>query len=73
MKTKVKFYGDEVTDFYDKEITEVDCNHTCSAVIRYCYFKIKSADYCCIISGIGKNEAVSLMENINFTKKSRTL
>ena len=33
---------------------------------------IKSADYCCIISGITKNEAISLMENADLTKKSET-
>ena len=33
LKTKIKFYGDEVTDFYDKEIPKVDSNHTCYAVI----------------------------------------
>ena len=30
---------------------------------------IKSADYCCIISRISKGEAISLMQNINLTKK----
>ena len=33
MKTKIKFHGDEVTDFYDKEIPKGDSNHTCWAVI----------------------------------------
>ena len=33
MKTKIKSYGDEVTDFYDKRISKVDSNHTCLAVI----------------------------------------
>ena len=31
--TKIKSHGDEVTDFYDKEIPKVDSNHTCSAII----------------------------------------
>ena len=31
-KTIKKSYGDEVTDFYDKEIPIVDYNHTCLAV-----------------------------------------
>ena len=31
--TKVKSNGDEVTDFYDKEIPKVNSNHTCLAVI----------------------------------------
>ena len=33
LKTKLKSYGDEVTDFYDKEITKVGSDHTCLAVI----------------------------------------
>ena len=33
LKTKIKPHGDEVTDFYDKEIPKVDSNHTCLAVI----------------------------------------
>ena len=34
---------------------------------------IKSADYCCIISKITKNEAINLMENVVLTEKSGTL
>ena len=34
---------------------------------------IKSADYCCITSGISKNEAINLMQNNNLTEKSGTL
>ena len=33
---------------------------------------IKFFDYCCIISGISKNEAIDLMQNIDLTEKSRT-
>ena len=33
LKTKIKSHGDEVTDFYDKEIPKVDSDHTCLAVI----------------------------------------
>ena len=33
MKTKIKSHGDEVTDFYDKEIPKMDSNHTCLAEI----------------------------------------
>ena len=33
---------------------------------------IKNADYCCIITGISKTEAVKLLQNINLTEKSRT-
>ena len=32
LKTKIKYYGDEATDFYDKEITKVDSKYTCLAV-----------------------------------------
>ena len=34
--------------------------------------KIKNADYCCIITGISKSEAINLMQNINMTEKSGT-
>ena len=34
MKTKVKSYGDDVKDFYDKEIPKVNSNYTCLEVIR---------------------------------------
>ena len=33
LKTKIKSYGNDVTDFYDKEIPKVNSNHTCLAVI----------------------------------------
>ena len=34
---------------------------------------IKGADYCCIISGINRKEAIKLMQNARLTEKSRTL
>ena len=33
LKTKLKSHGDEVADFYDKKIPELDSNHTCLEVI----------------------------------------
>ena len=33
LKAKIKSTGDEVTDFYDKNISKLGCNHTCLAVI----------------------------------------
>ena len=33
MKTKIRSHGDQLTNFYDKEIPKVDSNHTCLAVI----------------------------------------
>ena len=35
--------------------------------------KIKNVDYCCIINGIGKSEAIKLLQNIDLTEKSGTL
>ena len=34
---------------------------------------IKGSDYCCIISLISKNEAITLMQNADLTEKSKTL
>ena len=36
-------------------------------------FNIKGSDYCCIISGISKSEALKLFENIDLIIKSGTL
>ena len=33
---------------------------------------IKGSDYCSIISGISKSEAIKLLQNIDFTEKSGT-
>ena len=33
MKTKIKSYGDEATDFLDKEVAKVDSYSNCLAVI----------------------------------------
>ena len=33
LKTKTKFYGDEATDFHDKEVPKVDSTYTCLAVL----------------------------------------
>ena len=33
LRTRIKFHGDEVTDFYDKKIPKVDSDHICLAVI----------------------------------------
>ena len=36
LKTKIKFFGGEVTDFYNKKILKVDSNYyTCLAVMNY--------------------------------------
>ena len=34
LKTKIKFYGDEVTDFHDKEAPKAGSYYSCSAVIN---------------------------------------
>ena len=33
LTTKIKFHGDDVKDFYKKEIPKADSNHVCLAVI----------------------------------------
>ena len=39
LKTKLKSHGDEVIDFYDKEIPKMGSNHTCLAVLPTSRFK----------------------------------
>ena len=34
LKTKIKSYGDEASDFHDNEMPKVGFNHTCLAVIN---------------------------------------
>ena len=34
--------------------------------------KAKGSDYCCIISAIGKREAINVMKNIDLTEMSET-
>ena len=45
----------------------------CLCLIDIAILNIKGSDYCCIISGITKNEAINLMQNTDLTKKSETL
>ena len=33
LKTKIKSYNDEATDFYDKELLNVGSNYTCLVVM----------------------------------------
>ena len=33
-------------------------------------FNIKHSNYCCIISLIGKNEAINLLQNVDLTEKT---
>ena len=35
-------------------------------------FNIKSADYCCVISGVSESETIKLMQNIDLTGKRKT-
>ena len=43
LKSKIKSYGDEVTDFCDKENSKVDFNHTCLALIKL-YSAVKKSE-----------------------------
>ena len=45
LKTNIKSHDDEDTDFYNKEIPEVDSNHTCLAEIRQDYALKKDENY----------------------------
>ena len=45
LKTKIKSHGDEVTDFYDKEIFKVGSNHTCLVVISLDFVLKKDESY----------------------------
>ena len=45
LKTKMKSHGDELTDFYDKQIPKVNSSHTCLAVIRLDYALKKDDNY----------------------------
>ena len=44
-KTKIKYHGDEVTDFYHKEIPTVHSNHTCLVVISLDFALKKDESY----------------------------
>ena len=44
-----------------------------SNVCDGCILNLKSANYRCIISGISKSQAISLMQNTDLIEKSRTL
>ena len=39
LETRIKSHGDEVTDFYDKEILKVDFNHTLMKLLSASVFK----------------------------------
>ena len=45
MKFEIKSYGDEVTDFFDKEFPKVDSYHTCLAVISLDFALKKDENY----------------------------
>ena len=45
MKFEIKFYGDEVTDFFDKEFPKVDSYHTYLAVISLDFALKKDENY----------------------------
>ena len=45
LKTKIKSHGDEVTDFYDKDIPKVDSSHACLPVISLDFVLKKDKSY----------------------------
>ena len=50
LKTKIKCRGNDVTDFYDKKIAELDSNHTCSVVTTLDFAITKDENYYCFKS-----------------------
>ena len=54
LKIKIKSHGDEVTDFYYKEIPKVDSNHTCLAVISLGFALNKDGNYYLLLARILK-------------------
>ena len=50
LKTKIKFYGDEATDFHDKKIPKVDSNLTCLAVMSLDSALSKGGNYVNILN-----------------------
>ena len=49
MKTKIQSHGDDVTDFYDKQITKVDSNHSCLPVTSLDSALKKDENYCLLV------------------------
>ena len=45
LKTKIKSYGDEATDFLDKEISKVGSNYSCLAAILINFILRKEENY----------------------------
>ena len=45
MKTKIKFYGDEVTEFYDEKTAKADSNHIYLAVSSLDFVLVKDESY----------------------------
>ena len=61
-----KFQPNVYNRFHDLQM--VSMNLSDIAILN-----IKGSNYCCIISGINKSEAINLVQNIDLTKKSGTL
>ena len=45
MKTKINSHGDEVKDFYEEKILNLDSSHTCLAVMSLDYALKKDDNY----------------------------
>ena len=60
MYVKIKSHGDEVTDFYDKEIPKVDSYHICLVVISLDFVNLEK-----IKAIIGK----SFLNSVNILRK----
>ena len=45
LKTKIKYYGDETTDFHDEEMSKIDYNHICLEVVIIDFVLKKDKNY----------------------------
>ena len=61
LETRIKSHGDEVTDFYDKEIPKVDFNHTLMKLLSASDFKRVQIHIRHIINGLERLLLVILM------------
>ena len=72
VKTKIKYHGEEVTHFHDKEIPKVNSYHTCLAGIR---ISIHSIGFCsqvflkeCIY--LEKKVVRNIYDNLSYSSSS---
>ena len=66
LDNRFKFQPDVCNGCQDVLMMSMNYNDVAILNINY-------VDYCCVIIGISKSEAINLMQNINLKEKRRTL